>query len=62
MKNITILILQYTVFVGAIFIQWSKALQENKQFNNKFFLKGKNATETQKKIYAVYGKGAVTDP
>ena len=26
-----------------------------------FFKKGKNATETQKKICAVYGEGAVTD-
>ena len=26
-----------------------------------YFKKGKNATETQKKICAVYGKGAVTD-
>ena len=25
------------------------------------FKKGKNATETQKKIYAVYGEGSVTD-
>ena len=37
MKNITILILQYTVFAGAIFIQWVTALHENKQFNNKIF-------------------------
>ena len=26
-----------------------------------YFKKSKNATETQKKIYAVYGEGAVTD-
>ena len=26
-----------------------------------YFKKGKNATETQKKICAVYGEGAVTD-
>ena len=26
-----------------------------------YFKKGKNATEMQKKIYAVYGEGAVTD-
>ena len=26
-----------------------------------FFKKGKNTTEMQKKIYAVYGGGAVTD-
>ena len=26
-----------------------------------YFKKGKNATETHKKIYAVYGEGAVTD-
>ena len=26
-----------------------------------YFKKGKNATETQKKIYAVYGEGVVTD-
>ena len=26
-----------------------------------FFKKGKNATETQKEDYAVYGEGAVTD-
>ena len=26
-----------------------------------YFQKGKNATETQKKIHAVYGEGAVTD-
>ena len=26
-----------------------------------YFNKGKNATETQKKIPAVYGEGAVTD-
>ena len=26
-----------------------------------YFRKGKNATETQEKICAVYGKGAVTD-
>ena len=26
-----------------------------------YFRKGKNATETQKKIYAVYGEGAVTE-
>ena len=26
-----------------------------------YFKKGKNATETQKKICAVYGQGAVTD-
>ena len=27
-----------------------------------YFKKGKNTTETQEKICAVYGKGAVTDP
>ena len=27
-----------------------------------YFKKGKNATEMQKKICAVYGEGAVTDP
>ena len=27
-----------------------------------YFKKGKNTTETQKKICAVYGEGAVTDP
>ena len=27
-----------------------------------YFKKGKNATETHKKICAVYGEGAVTDP
>ena len=26
-----------------------------------YFKKGKNATEKQRKIYAVYGEGAVTD-
>ena len=26
-----------------------------------YFMKGKNATETPKKIFAVYGEGAVTD-
>ena len=26
-----------------------------------YFKKGKNATETQKKVWAVYGEGAVTD-
>ena len=26
-----------------------------------YFKKGKNATEMQKKIHAVYGEGAVTD-
>ena len=26
-----------------------------------YFKKGKNATETQKKICAIYGEGAVTD-
>ena len=26
-----------------------------------YFKKGKNATEMQKKIYVVYGEGAVTD-
>ena len=26
-----------------------------------YFKKGKNATEMQKKIYAVYGEGSVTD-
>ena len=48
MKNITILILQYTVFAGAIFIQWVTALHENKQFNNKIFnlLKKKKKEKT----------------
>ena len=52
MKNITILILQYAVFVGAIFIQWSKALQENKQFNNKifFFKKAKMQLKHKKRF------------
>ena len=26
-----------------------------------YFKNGKNATETQKKIYAIYGEGAVTN-
>ena len=26
-----------------------------------YFKKGKNATETHKKIYAIYGEGAVAD-
>ena len=26
-----------------------------------YFRKGKNATETQRKIYAIYGEGSVTD-
>ena len=30
-------------------------------FSAYYFKKGKNATETQKKICAVYGEGAVTD-
>ena len=37
MENITILILQYTVFAGAFLYSEAIALQENKQFNNKIF-------------------------
>ena len=38
-------------------------MEENKQHFQHiyFFKKGKNTTETQKKIYALYGEGAVTD-
>ena len=39
--------------------------KENKQHSHYimlyYFKKGKNATETQKKICAVYGEGSVTD-
>ena len=38
--------------------------RKNQQFRHimlYYFKKGKNATETQKKICAVYGEGAVTD-
>ena len=39
-------------------------MEENTHFQHimlYYFKKSKNATETQKKIYAVYGEGAVTD-
>ena len=40
-------------------------MEENKQHFGHilvyYFKKGKNATEMKKKIYAVYGEGAVTD-
>ena len=39
-------------------------MEEKQQFQHimlYYFKKGKNATEMQKKIWAVYGEGAVTD-
>ena len=39
-------------------------IEEKKRFQHimlYYFKKGKNSTETQKKICAVYGEGAVTD-
>ena len=40
-------------------------MEENKQHFRHimlyYFKKGKNTTETQKKVCAVYGEGAVTD-
>ena len=30
-------------------------------YNILLFQEGKNATETQRKIYAIYGEGSVTD-
>ena len=39
-------------------------MEENKHFQHimfYYFKKGKNTTEMQKKICAVYGEGAVTD-
>ena len=40
-------------------------IEENKQhfqhIMRSYFKKVKNTTETEKKIYAVYGEGAVTD-
>lgn len=44
MMNTTILILQYTEFAGALFIQWSRGLAGKTKFNNKtlkFFMKKK---------------------
>ena len=39
-------------------------MEEKQHFQHRmlyYFKKGKNVTETQKKICAVYGEGAVTD-
>ena len=49
------------VYVAILILKMEEKKQHFRHIMLYYFKKGKNATETQKKICAVYGEGAVTD-
>ena len=60
-ENLKIRIEKNGEFLCSLILKMEKTPQHSRPTVPYFFKKGKNATETQKKVCALYGEGEVTD-